>query len=115
MVLWANCTATRHVTSGHHEYGKPPPHLVRFRFLCGMFRPDVWWWGSVFSVRQVLLAIAPSIAVDDPNVQVVYVITVLVIYIGLVCSYRPWRASELNILDASSCTILVLFIAAQST
>jgi hypothetical protein len=111
VVLWANCTATRHTT---REYGKAPPHHVRFRFLFGNFRPDVWWWGSVFSVRQVLLAIAPSIAINDPSVQVVFVISVLAVYIGLVCSYHPWRTTELNILDALSCIVLLLFIAAQS-
>jgi len=86
------------------------PHYVRFRYLMYRFRPDVWWWGLAFLMRQLLLGFAPMITPDDPGSQILYVVTILLIYITFQCFYCPWKTQELNVLDALSCCLLCMVI-----
>lgn len=100
--------ATYRAYTGSKNSKKQSLHVVWFRFLFYRFRPDVWWWGVVFSTRQLLLAFASAVSPDDPSVQVVYVMTIFVVYLSLVCSFWPWKSHEMNLLDAMSACMLVL-------
>jgi hypothetical protein len=82
--------------------------LIRFRYLFFRFRPDVWWWGNVYNVRQLLLAFSPMVQPDDPASQVIFITVVLVFYLGIVCAWMPWKAREINFLDAVSVFLLAL-------
>eukprot|EP00928_Gymnodinium_smaydae_P039848 TRINITY_DN27132_c0_g2_i1.p1 TRINITY_DN27132_c0_g2~~TRINITY_DN27132_c0_g2_i1.p1 ORF type:complete len:1200 (-),score=148.82 TRINITY_DN27132_c0_g2_i1:168-3422(-) len=85
--------------------------LKTYRFLFYRFRPEVWWWGSVVYIRQLLLAISPMVAPDDPGFQVVFCIVILSIYLGIL-SYWPWKTNELNLLDNASTVFLIVMVAA---
>mmetsp|Transcript_151963 Transcript_151963/g.487788 ORF Transcript_151963/g.487788 Transcript_151963/m.487788 type:complete len:256 (-) Transcript_151963:214-981(-) len=84
--------------------------LTRMRFLVYRFRPDVWWWGSVFNVRQLLLAFAPMVQPDDPNTQLIFVSIVLQVYLALVCIFWPWKTHEINVLDILSSVLLLTVV-----
>jgi len=85
-------------------------HYVRFRFLLYRFRPDVWWWGLVFILRQTVLGFAPMVQPDDPSVQIIYCVTTLVFYVAVQCWFCPWKTQELNFLDAVSCVFLCILM-----
>ena len=90
-------------------------HMTLFRFLIYRFRPDVWWWGTVFTIRQTLLAFAPMLQPDDPHTQSVFIIAVLTVYTTLACFFWPWKSDELNLLDAVSMGLIVILVAAVSS
>merc|ERR1719396_110431 len=84
--------------------------LVRYRFVFYRFRPTVWWWGSVIIARQLLLAFSLLVFPDDPYAQIVYIVTVLVLYISAAACAWPWKCSELNIVEIGTLGCLTLFI-----
>jgi len=90
-------------------------HTMRFRFMMYRFRPDVWWWGTIFTIRQTLLAFAPLLEPDDPHTQCVFIVAVLTIYTVNACFFWPWKSDELNFLDAVSMTLIVILVAAVSS
>merc|ERR1740121_2686475 len=45
---------------------------------------------------------------DDPNVQVIFVVGTLALYLGLQCQFWPWKTRELNFLDSSSIFMLIM-------
>jgi hypothetical protein len=89
--------------------------LVRCRFVFYRFRPDVWWWGNVYMIRQLLLAMGPIVQPDDPNFQVVFVVATLSFYVAALCFYWPWKTQELNILDCMSSMMLSLIVVSVSS
>jgi len=90
-------------------------HLARFRFLIYRFRPDRWWWGTVFTIRQTFLAFAPVLQPDDPHAQTVYLTAVLTVYAVHICYFWPWKSDELNCLDAVSMVLLVILVVAVTS
>jgi len=90
-------------------------HTTRVRFLMYRFRPDVWWWGIVLTIRQLLLGFAQMLKPDDPHAQCVFIITVLTIYIMGACFFWPWKTDELNLLDSVSMGLILIFVAASSS
>eukprot|EP00747_Dinoflagellata_sp_TGD_P048057 gnl/TRDRNA2_/TRDRNA2_145378_c1_seq1.p1 gnl/TRDRNA2_/TRDRNA2_145378_c1~~gnl/TRDRNA2_/TRDRNA2_145378_c1_seq1.p1 ORF type:complete len:372 (+),score=24.54 gnl/TRDRNA2_/TRDRNA2_145378_c1_seq1:87-1118(+) len=102
--LWANCAVR---SKGHTEM---QAHIERFQFLLYRYRPDVWWWGIVFNIRQTLLAFSPMVTPDDPSSQVIYVICVIIMYLALVSTFWPWKTIEVNLLDIASICVLAVMI-----
>jgi len=84
--------------------------LARFRFLLYRFRPDVWWWGNIFILRQALLAFCPMTRPDDPEFQFIFVAMILEVYSCVLFAYFPWRTIEPTILDGTCCLLLLLLI-----
>ncbi len=89
-------------------------HTTRFRFMLYRYRPDVWWWGTIFTIRQTLLAFSPILEPGDPNAQSVFIIAVLTIYIAHASFFWPWKSDELNLLDTVSMVLLVILVAVAS-
>jgi len=85
-------------------------HLQRYRFLFYRFRPDAWWWGSVWNIRQLLLAFSSMVQPDDPHFQLIYVVVILTWYPCGALSVSPWRTIEANIFDGFSCCLLTLLV-----
>merc|ERR1712216_998572 len=77
----------------------------RWKFMLTRWRPDTYYWGSVMMTRNMLVAFAGIIS-DQPRVQLVYVVCVVVIGFAFVAVYQPWRASSLNHYDVASCIVL---------
>jgi hypothetical protein len=103
--FWVSCVA-------HEQSSKDPNFCVRFRFFVYRFRPDSWWWAPVLHVRQIFLAFAPIVQVEDPGAQVLYVSAILISYQTMLGRYWPWKASEINGLDAVSGVVLCVLIVA---
>jgi hypothetical protein len=103
--FWVSCVA-------HGQSSKDPNFCVRFRFFLYRFRPDRWWWAPVLHVRQILLAFAPIVQVEDPGAQILYVSAILISYQTMLGRYWPWKASEINGLDAVSGVLLSVLIVA---
>lgn len=101
--FWATCVAGKKSVVDEH-------FLIRFRFLLYRFRPDTWWWGPVLAVRQLFLAFAPIVQTHDPSSQITYCAVVFVVYQSALCRYLPWKAQEVNILDATSGVILSMLV-----
>ncbi|CAK0874425.1 unnamed protein product [Prorocentrum cordatum] len=109
--IWATIKAT----SSTLRIGANAALLVRFRFVFYRFRPDVWWWGNVYMIRQLLLAMGPIVQPDDPNFQVIFVVATLSFYVALLCAYWPWKTPELNLLDCISSLMLSLIVVSVSS
>mmetsp|Transcript_25054 Transcript_25054/g.83597 ORF Transcript_25054/g.83597 Transcript_25054/m.83597 type:complete len:1172 (-) Transcript_25054:119-3634(-) len=97
------------------ETGRESAHhaermIRRYRFLLFRFRADVWWWGNLFMLRQLLLAFAPSLPATTPHGQSIYVIIVLCFYGFAQAHYWPWKAPEFNLLDLYVTAGLVVVI-----
>lgn len=69
--------------------GQQMKYTKRLRFLLFRFRPDYWWWGNVFNVRQLALVFVSSLPVEDPYAQAIYVNSVLGVYLVLTTRYWP--------------------------
>jgi len=91
-------------SEGNHEF------LQTFRFLLYRFRPDLWWWGIVFLLRQTILAFAIVVPASNPHAQVFYTSSVITIYVFVVCIFWPWITTEMSLLDAGTCCLLILFL-----
>lgn len=108
--LVANIVATIKAPAASRKWGGESRVIICFRFLLYRFRPDVWWWGNVFSARQLLIAFTPTIAANDANVQMMLVASTLIVYMILMGVFWPWKTSELNMLDLL-CVMLLLMTA----
>eukprot|EP00405_Crypthecodinium_cohnii_P038895 CAMPEP_0206542746 /NCGR_PEP_ID=MMETSP0325_2-20121206/10371_1 /ASSEMBLY_ACC=CAM_ASM_000347 /TAXON_ID=2866 /ORGANISM="Crypthecodinium cohnii, Strain Seligo" /LENGTH=297 /DNA_ID=CAMNT_0054040893 /DNA_START=284 /DNA_END=1178 /DNA_ORIENTATION=- len=84
----------------------PGGHYQRWRFLLYRFRPDVWWWGIVFLLRQLFLAFSTCVPADSPHWQVTYVAIVTVVYLIFVACKWPWKNGILNMMDVASMLLL---------
>jgi hypothetical protein len=88
--------------------------LQRFRFLLYRFRPDCWWWGLSFLLRQTLLAFATVLIRENPHGQLFYIGATLAVYGFLMCRFWPWLSDELSFIDAGVMLILVLIMLTAS-
>jgi hypothetical protein len=84
--------------------------LQRFRFLLYRFRPDYWWWGLCFLLRQTVLAFASVLLIENPHGQLFYAGSALAVYGFLVCRCWPWISGELGFIDAGSMLALLLIV-----
>jgi hypothetical protein len=84
--------------------------LRRFRFLLYRFRPDCWWWGLCFMLRQTILAFVTVLVIENPHGQLFYTGGALAVYGFLVCRYWPWISGELSFVDAGAMLVLVLIM-----
>jgi hypothetical protein len=81
--------------------------LERFRFLLYRFRPDCWWWGLCFLLRQTVLAFATVLVIESAHGQLFYTGATLAVYGFLVCRVWPWISGELSFIDAGAMLVLV--------
>jgi len=88
--------------------------LQMFRFLFYRFRPDCWWWGLVFLIRQTCLAAATILPSSNAHAQLFVTGGVLAIYVCLAAMFWPWISTELSIMDSGSCLVLVLLLICSS-
>jgi basic membrane lipoprotein Med (substrate-binding protein (PBP1-ABC) superfamily) len=107
--VWASCVVRSLQNKGNMSV------IVRFRYLFYRFRPDVWWWGNVYLLRQLLLAFSPMIQPDDPAIQVVFVTCVMQVYTAILCYFWPWSAWEVNCMDAWSILMLSMIAVGVSS
>jgi hypothetical protein len=78
------------------------------------FRPDYWWWGLAFLLRQTILAFSTVLPINNPHAQLMYTGGTLAVYGFLVCRFWPWISRELSSIDAGTMLSLVLLMLAAS-
>jgi len=84
--------------------------LVRFKLFFSRWRPERWFWGYVFTMRQQLLVLTLMIAGDDVYSQLVYTSSILLLHCTLLCLLLPWRLLELNVLEIITLLMLIVLI-----
>jgi len=89
--------------------------LQSFRFLFYRFRPDCWWWGLVFLMRQTSLAFATIVAAStNGHTQLFFTAGVLAVYVYFASIFWPWISTELSIVDSGTSLVLVLLLMCSS-
>jgi len=86
--------------------------LVRFKLFFQKWRPDRWYWGYVFVLRQILFACTLLLATDAVS-QLVFGIVVLVSYCVVLALLVPWRWFEMNIVEFLFGIMLVFMLVVQ--
>merc|ERR1719453_2481347 len=83
----------------------------RWKFLVMKFRPDVWWWGSVFLLKGLIMNLV--LLGNTSFGQLFGLFIVMCGYLMLTVSYYPWRHGQANILDRQVCVSIqvVAFLA----
>mmetsp|Transcript_8294 Transcript_8294/g.14483 ORF Transcript_8294/g.14483 Transcript_8294/m.14483 type:complete len:1266 (+) Transcript_8294:77-3874(+) len=95
-------------------FQKDTAFLESFRFLFYRFRPDCWWWGLVFLVRQTCLAFAAVVPSSNAHAQLFYTGGILMIYGYFLSMFWPWISTELSIVDFGTCLVLILLLLCSS-
>merc|ERR1712032_691659 len=87
-------------------------HLVKYKIFFQRWRPERWYWGYVFTWRQMLLALVFSVS-NEPSVQLFLVLVLLNVYNMVLATLRPWRSSELNMLEFMLNFVFVALLLSQ--
>merc|ERR1712032_1735326 len=85
---------------------------VKFKLFFQKWRPERWYWGYVFTWRQMLFACIFAIS-NDAFVQLFMVIAVLNVYNMFLAALRPWRLLELNIFEFALNLVFVVLLLSQ--
>jgi len=86
--------------------------LVRFKLFFQRWRPDRWYWGYVFVLRQMLFACILVVA-GDAAAQLVFAIVILVSYCVVLALFSPWRLFEMNVVEFVFGVMLVFLLVIQ--
>merc|ERR1712032_199672 len=86
--------------------------MGKFKLFFQRWRPGQWYWGYVFTVRQLLFACTFLIA-DEKSAQIFFVV-VLIAYNSLLVLVAPWRLFEINVLEFMSSFLLVVMLISQN-
>mmetsp|Transcript_60346 Transcript_60346/g.176392 ORF Transcript_60346/g.176392 Transcript_60346/m.176392 type:complete len:1544 (-) Transcript_60346:181-4812(-) len=86
--------------------------LWMFRWLFFRFKPEVYFYGIVFLMRNLLICLVPVFpgCRDDPAFQVILMCAFL---LGFTCTQtllKPWRAGITNVADGVLTSMLVLIL-----
>jgi hypothetical protein len=71
-----------------------------YKFMLMRFRAAKWYWGIVFLIRSLLIALSTTISASKPLLQMVMLCMIMVVYSVLLAYHWPWRKPVLNWLDA---------------
>eukprot|EP00415_Alexandrium_ostenfeldii_P000036 UN0036 len=91
------------VTKKFHDTGVQ----MRWKFLFIRYRPDVHWWGVTLVVRGVLLNAGFTFIIGGIG-QILWLISLLAVYSGVMFIWRPWRHMLNNFLDLTAHLNLML-------
>ena len=71
-------------------------------FVFKKYKPGAWYFVCIVLVRNIAVAIVPSIATDDPCFQMSLLIALMTLSVMLQCHLWPWNAPICNMADAIS-------------
>ena len=100
--IWAISVAPR---LARHEA------IAMLRFALQRFRPDMWWYGLLVLLRGLLLSFPAVVASDIPNLVVVLMFSIQLVYVLTVAWFTPWKARALNLVDCITGSLFVLLLA----
>jgi hypothetical protein len=73
--------------------------LRAFFWLFSRFTPECYYYGLIYTLRNLVLAIVPVSLVNEPGAQMMTLSLVIMGTIVLQCWLKPWRSTTGNILD----------------
>ena len=100
--IWVISVAPR--LAGHEA-------IAMLRFALQRFRPDMWWYGLLVLIRGLLFSFPAVVASNIPNLVVVLMFSVQLIYVLTVAWFTPWKARLLNLVDCITGGLFVLLLA----
>eukprot|EP00438_Fugacium_kawagutii_P021744 Skav206701 [mRNA] locus=scaffold99:115306:122417:+ [translate_table: standard] len=89
---------------------KTRPRLEMFTFLLHRFRPDFWWFGLVLLGRGVAVSVPSVFFAGNPSLVKLLMSFVLLGYLLVIVSNRPWKSPLLNAVDASTIGLLLALL-----
>lgn len=92
-------------------YRESPSFRVRFRFLFSRWRPDKWYFGAVYMLRDALVLLVAVMAPKDTVVQLSLMLIFLALPMVSVALHWPWRDNRTNYVDMAITVGLITFIA----
>ncbi|CAE7337357.1 GABBR2 [Symbiodinium natans] len=105
LAIFATVIAPKRASSGDAWF------LAATRFLLFRFRSDSWWYGTFMMPRGLLLSLAIVAAGDNPYVQMLIIVTVMMTYMVVQLMTWPWKLPALNAFDATISFSLILMMA----
>lgn len=83
----------------------------RWKFLVVKYRPDVWWWGSMWLLKGLLMNLV--LLSNSSFGQLFGLFFVMCGYLITVVAFYPWRHISANMLERQTCVciIIVAFLA----
>lgn len=82
-----------------------------WKFLLVKWRPNRWWFGQVFLLKGMLINLT-LVMFQDGGVQLIWVAWALMLYLGCLHVFVPWRHSHQNFLDVitnGACFIIGMY------
>jgi len=86
--------------------------VVKFKLFFQKWRAERWYWGYIFTWRQMLFACVFAMS-NDAFVQLFMVLVLLNIYNMFLAALRPWRSFELNIFEFALNLVFVVLLLSQ--
>jgi len=71
----------------------------RYRFLVVRWRPDKWYWGMVYMLRNVFITLVNILVPNDAVIQCSLMLIFLMVGMALQSANRPWRDNRNNFAD----------------
>lgn len=84
--------------------------LVRYRFLFQRFKPNCYYWGICYVIRNFFISLAPVIFRDNAIWQVVFIQIVIITSVTLTAYLTPWRTAVANACELWSTIGLCVFM-----
>merc|ERR1712032_1068647 len=81
---------------------------ARFKIFFQKWRPENWYWGFVFVMQQQLLALTLTLFPSAPFSRLVWVLSVLFVYVIMLVFVLPWRVWEISLFEIV--TTMVVFM-----
>jgi hypothetical protein len=90
----------------HQEYFQK-----RWKFLVMKYRPDVWWWGTVWLLKGLLMNLV--LLSTTSFGQLFGLFFIMCGYLITTVSYYPWRHTSANMFERQVCVsiLLIAFLA----
>merc|ERR1719188_819595 len=85
---------------------------IKFKLFFQRWRAERWYWGYIFTWRQMLFACVFAMS-NDAFVQLFMVLVLLNLYNMFLAALRPWRSLELNIFEFALNLVFVVLLLSQ--
>ena len=83
-----------------------PGFRMRWKFLYIKYRPDAFWWSLVFLLKNALINLS-SVIFPQTVSQYYWMLTITIVYLGLVGAFLPYRHRLSNMLEIVSGVSLI--------
>ncbi len=98
LCVWLNVVAPKRFQSGAFR--------SRCKFLVNRWRADVWYWSSVYMLRNLVIALAAVISASAVD-QLVMVNSSMVVFLVFTALFMPWKDENLARFDIITSSIVI--------